>query len=559
MVEALVALDGSVPSAAAIAAWVWSRWHATGGYFDDEYSMNWSTLQDGTAWLASNRYSPVVATGCALDILALLRQPVPAAVNDSVRAFVLSCHDPLAGTFKGRPGAVEPTLQDAAWAIDALWRTGSLYSIDAGACAGYIASLVSPSIGLFQLHVPFMALPAPEYTSASATIPATRLAVEALDRLGRLGSIDVAALRGKIMACYDPARKHFVQDPYTSKSTVLATADALRSLAAIGLPASLTAAELAAIAEEYARKQLPGGGWAMEDGRSLAATAQCARAITELVKVAGTTGTIDIARVKSVFALSMASNPAAGMAAYCPYPSSHPGLPAACELVLLARARGLLDPEATAAALALARAAVSDGSGTYPREYPGNPVVACCTGGEWRTCGTGGIEQLARLVALKDAVAAPFTLADLNAIALALGGLQYKDTAIPGIRGLCIYRHDATPTLGMPTVAPRAASLEATHAAARVVDTLRGYGNGSWFVPSRFFDLGLLCARLALAYREAGQVAWFEREHPASFQQPAGLDSARLRDTRLVAEILAMTGSFSHAAIASTVNIAKVA
>jgi len=96
VVEALVTLDGSVPNAAAIAAWVWSRWHATGGYFDDEYSVNWSTLQDGAGWLASNRYSPMVATGCALDILSMLRQPVSSAVNDSIRTFILSCHD--AGT-----------------------------------------------------------------------------------------------------------------------------------------------------------------------------------------------------------------------------------------------------------------------------------------------------------------------------------------------------------------------------------------------------------------------------------------------------------------------------
>ncbi|MBN1771255.1 MAG: hypothetical protein JXB32_08350, partial [Deltaproteobacteria bacterium] len=559
VVEALVAMDGPVPAedAERLAGWVWSRWHAAGGYFDDEYSMNWSTLEDGGAWLASNRYSPVVATGCALDVLSMLRQPVPAAANDSARAFLLSCHDPVAGTFKGRPGAVEPTLLDAAWALRALWLMGRLHSVDASACAAHVVSMNPSASGLYQLHVPSLVVPAPEYSGA--TVPATRLAVEALSLLGRFSPDEAAAARDAVMACYDAADHRFRQDPYSPQRNVRGTADALRVLSLAGMPAAMTPAELEAIASELSRKQLPGGGWALDDGEALACTSQAARAVTELLRVAGTTGTVDLAKVRGVFARSLACDPAEGLAAYCPYPADHPALPVAAGLVLLASRWGLLDGAAEAAALELVGAAGADGSGTYPRKYPDVPVLSYSPAGEFRTMGTGGIAVLAPLVALKDAVAVPFSLADLNALDLALDGIQYRGTSMLGLEGLCLTRHDVSPIHGLPCVPQRIASLEATHAAARLVDTLRGYGNGSWFVPSRFLDLGLLCQRLASGYRESGPVAWFEREYPASYQQPAGLDNARLRDTRLAVEVISMTGTFSHGAIAATVNPAKLA
>ncbi len=556
VVETLMALDGSVLGAAAIASWVWSCWHAADGYFDDEYAMNWSVLQDGTGRLASNRYSPVVATACALDILSMLDQTVPAVVNESIRTFILSCHESLMGKFKGRPGTVEPTLQDAVWAIRALWLMGRINNVDATTCAAYIVSLRGTD-GLYRFHDPALTLPASEYMGG--TIPATRLAIEALQQLGQLGAIDLPTAQADIMALYDSASKHFHQDPYSPSRTALATADALRLLAIVGFPAGFVAAEVPAIVEEYSRKQLPGGGWAADDGSPLAVTSQVARVVTELVKVAGTTGTADLAKIRSAFASSLASDPGTGMAAYCPYPANRPVFPVTAALTLLAKNGGMVDAAAEAAARQLVSAIAADGSGTYPRKYPGAGSLAYVPAGEFRTYGMGGIVALAGRVALKDAMSVPFTQAELNEIALVLCQIQYTSSSIPGIQGLCLTRHDALPTIGLPGVTPRVASLENTLAAVRIIDTLRDYGNGTWFTPGRFLDMGLLYGRLASAYRESGTVAWFEREYPASFQQPSGLDNARLRDTRLAIEIIAASRGFSHATITATVNLGKVA
>ncbi len=556
VVEALITLDGSVPNAPAIASWVWSRWHSAGGYFDDEYSMNWSVLQDGTGWIAANRYSPVVATACALDILSMLDQPVAAVVNESIRAFILSCHESLTGKFKGKQGTVEPTLQDAVWAIRALWLMGRLNNIDTGTCAAYIVSLRGTD-GLYQFHDPAVTVPASEYLGG--TIPVTRLAIEALQQLGRLGTIDLPTAQANVMVLYDVTGKHFHQDPYSPSRTALATADALRLFTIVGFPAGFVAGQIPAIVEEYSRKQLPGGGWGAEDGSPLAVTEQIARVVTELVKVAGTTGTIDLAKIRSAFASSLTSNPGTGMAAYCPYPANHPVFPATVALTLLAQGGGMVNTAAEAPARRLVSASSADGSGTYPRKYPGAGSLAYMPAGEFLTFGTGGIVTLAARVALKDAMSVPFTQADLNEIALLLSQIQYKSSSIPGIQGLCLTRHDISPIIGLPGVNPRVASLENTLAAARIINTLRGYGNGTWFVPGRFLDLGLLYGRLASAYRESGTVAWFEREYPANFQQPSGLDNAKLRDTRLAIEIIFASHGFSHATITATVNLAKVA
>ncbi len=556
VVEALLALDGVVPSAAAIAAWTWSCWRQTTGYFDDEYSVNWSTLLDGSGWIATNRYSPVVATACALDILGMLKQPVPSAVNDSIRMFLMACHDPLTGSFKGKvTPSVEPTLQDAVWAIHALGRMGRQNYVDASTCAAYIVSLRGTD-GLYKLHDPAIIVPASEYLGG--TIPVTRLAIEALLQLGQLGAIDLNTTRSDVMNLYNATDKHFAQDPYSPSRTSLATVDALHILATVGFPTGFVAEQIPAIVEEYSRKQLPGGGWAAEDGSPLAVTSLVSRVVTELLKVTGTTGAIDLAKIRSILASSLTSNPGSGMAAYCPYPANRPVLPATVALSLLAASGGMVDAAAEAAARQLVSASSADGSGTYPRKYPGAGSLAYIPGDEFRTFGTGGIVTLAGRVALKDAMSVPFMLADLNEIALLLSQIQYK-SSIPGIQGLCLARHDVSATIGLPGVNPRVASLENTLAAVRIIDTLRDYGNGTWFVPARFLDLGLLYGRLASAYRESGTVAWFEREYPASFQQPSGLDNARLRDTRLAIEIINATRGFGDSTVRSAINIAKIA
>nr|MDO8113567.1 hypothetical protein [Candidatus Sigynarchaeota archaeon] len=553
VIDAYLLLDGSVPGASNISAWIWSRWDAVAGTFTDEYSVNWTALVDKDACLAGNRYSPLVSTAIALDALRLLRQPVLQAVNDSIRTYILSCYDSAAGTIKGVPGTCEPTLLDVYWGVKALSLMGELHHVDAAKIATFISSLLDTN-GLFKGHAPVLVMPAPEYMSS--TISLTRLAVEILSIIGQVGSIDTTALRNAIMTFYSTTGHYFTHNGGTASKTTLATGDALAIFSVIGYPTGFEATEVPQIIDRYSRVQISTGGWAVEDGDAVTPTGHCAQVIAMLSRFVGRDhlGTININNLKGLFLASALSSP--GLMAYAPYPSYQPSLDACREAVDIAIAGHLLDATAEAAARAMVDA-TNTGS-PYPLARHDQHTMSYGDGSAFRTLTLSSVVYLEHRVALKDALAMPFTMVDLNDILTQLQGMQLKE-AVAGIQGLCL----ATPTYKawlatMGGLVPRAASLESTLATVKAIRTLSTYGSGSMFVIDILLDLPLLYARLAPAYRESSVIAWWEREYPASFQLPAGFDNAKLRDTRLALEILNTTGGFTHPTISAVVSIPKL-
>ena len=558
IIEGQLALDGSVLHAESIARWIWSRHDPLTGTFTDEYAMNWTLQASGSLWIASNRYSPLVATACAFDALRLLRQPLTAAFNASIATYILSCYDTSVDAFTGSPATTEPTLQDTYWAIKTLASLGQLAQVNAGSCAAYINSLIDAT-GLYQLHNPILMIPAPEYLTG--TICTSRLAIESLATLGRLGTINAATFRGTIMGLYDMTNKWFMNNFCDANRTALATAEALDILDTIGFPAGFTTIELPQVIEMYARTQLFTGGWAMDNGNLLTPASQCARIVTDLVHVAGrgNLGTIDLVLLRGVFAASLAGSDAAGMAGYGPFPDYNPSLDACRAIIDITRAGGMLDPAGINAAKVFVAAA--DTGSAYPEIYPGGGTPPFIIPDAYRTLSLSGAWCLAQGVQLKIALGMPFSAMDLYLLLEELKQLQITtSTPWPGLQGLCISSPSLKQLLStMGGLKERAASLESTLAVVQAIIALKTYGNGSIFIASKLLNLGMLYSRLASAYRELGTVAWFERESPATFQSPAGVDNQRLRDARLVLEIINTTRGFGYPAITTTISLPKLA
>ena len=558
IVEGQLALDGSVPHAESIARWIWSRHDLVTGAFTDEYAMNWTLQQSGSLWIASNRYSPLVATACAFDALRLLRQPLTAAFNASIATYILSCYDTSTDAFTGSPTTTEPTLQDTYWAIKTLASLGQLAQVNAGSCAAYINSLIDAT-GLYQLHNPILMIPAPEYLTG--TICSSRLAIETLMALGRLGTINTATFRDTIMGLYDTTNKWFMNNFCDANRTALATAEALDILDIIGFSAGFTTIELPQVIEMYARTQLFTGGWAMDNGCLLTPSSQCARIVTDLVHVAGrgNLGTIDLTLLCGVFAASLAGSDAAGMAGYEPFPDYNPSFDACRAIIDITQAGGMLDPAGINAAKVFVAAA--DTGTAYPDIYPGSGTPPYIVPEAYRTFSLSGAWCLALGVQLKIALGMPFSAMDLFLLLDEFKQLQITtSTPWPGLQGLCISSPSMKQWLTtMGGLKERAASLESTLAVVQAITALKTYGNGSTFIVSKLLNLGILYSRLASAYRESGTIAWFERESPATFQSPAGVDNQRLRDARLVLEIINSTRGFDYPAIKTTISLPKLA
>nr|MDO8110935.1 hypothetical protein [Candidatus Sigynarchaeota archaeon] len=514
---------------------------------------NWTTLVDKDVCLTTNRYSPLVATAISLDAFRLLRQPVPQAVNESIRSYILSCYDSTVGTFKGVPGSCAPTLLDVYWGIKALSLMNELHHVDATKTAQYIASMLDTN-GLFKGSAPVLLSPAPEYISS--TIPLTRLAVEALSIIGKIGTINTTALGMAIIRFYNSSGHYFTHNGGTIAKTTLATADALAIFSIIGNPPYFGVGEVPLIIERYSRLQVGTGGWAVEDGDAVTPAGHYAQVISTLVRLVGRDhlGTININNLKALFQASALSSP--GLMAYAPYPSYQPPLDACRNAVDVARIGHSLDPAAEAAATAMVNA--TDTGSPYPLSRHNQHTMSYSDAGGFRTLTLSGVVFLEHCIALKDALAMPYTMVALNDILAQLRGIQLKDS-ISGIQGLCL----ATPMCKSwlsttPGLFPRAASLESTLAMVKTIRTLSTYGNGTMFTIETLLDLPLLYTQLAASYRESSELSWFEREDPASFQSPAGFDNAKLRDTRLALEILNTTYGFTHTMISAIISIPKL-
>ncbi|HME51816.1 MAG TPA: hypothetical protein VKM55_06335 [Candidatus Lokiarchaeia archaeon] len=558
IVESLLALDGTVPNAASIANWLWSRYDQLSGSFTDEYCMNWSLQVSGSTWIASNRYSPLVATACAFDTLRLLRQPLDSAINTSVATYILSCYDAAVDAFTGSPSTTEPTLQDTYWAVKTLSTLGQLAQVNAGSCAAYINSLPDAT-GLYQLHNPVLILPAPEYLGG--TICASRLAMETLSVLGRLGTINVATFRSTIMNFYDTTNHRFINDYSDANKTSLATAEALDILSLIGFPAGFTTTELPQVIEQYARAQLFTGGWPLDSTQLITPASHCARILTDLLAIVGRNGlgTMNLTSLRGVFAASLVGSEVTGIAGYAPFPEYNPSLDACRAVIDIASAGGVLDPAAINAAKV--EVAGTTSAQPFPYQYPEGGTPAFLDANAYRTFTTSGAYYLEQGVALKILLGMPFSSVDLNQLLTEFKQLQLtSNTPCPGLQGLCIAASSLKPWIAvMGGLKERIASFETTLAAVKAINALRTYGNGSAFLVEKLLNLGMLYSRITSAYREGATIAWFERESPADFQAPAGADDAKLRDARTILEIINATRGFSAPAIVATLSLSKLA
>nr|MDO8114936.1 hypothetical protein [Candidatus Sigynarchaeota archaeon] len=334
------------------------------------------------------------------------------------------------------------------------------------------------------------------------------------------------------------------------------TADALAIFSIIGYPAGFESTEVPQIIDRFSRVQIGTGGWAVEDDDGVTPAGHCAQIIAALARFAGRNrlGTINIDNLKRLFQAS--ALPGSGLMAYAPYPSYQPPLDACRDAIDMARIGHLLDPAVEAAARAMI-GATGEGN-SYPLTRHNLHTISYCDAAEFRSQALSGVACLEHRVALKDSLAMSFTMTELSEILAQLQGMQVREE-LAGIQGLCFampwYRTMITTSSGL---LPRAASLESTLAAVRAIRTLSTYGNGTIFVMGDILDLSILYARLATDYRESAAISWFEREYPVSFQSPAGFDNAKLRDTRLVLEILNTTSGFTHAAISAAISVHKL-
>ncbi|MFX0098277.1 MAG: hypothetical protein ACFFCS_01775 [Candidatus Hodarchaeota archaeon] len=550
VVQVCIAMSSPVPNATGIVNWIWSCWQD--GYFIDEYSLDYELVLDETLYFEYSTYSPVVATSHALSVLQALGSNLNDTIINDVQDHVLSCYDVASGGFKGSPTASFPTMQNTHHAINCLSIIGRLGTINSSQVASFISGL-QVSNGLFNNS--YASLRCTNDLVNYHTMRLTRMAVETLQEIGMLGVLDTNDLRSKLVTnFYDPAGNYFKLNEVPNKPKTVPTTDALAILDIIGFPAGFESTDVPLIIDYFSREQQAQGGWLLHDDRTTIESQVTGTIISTLANVAGLPlQGIDLDAVQSYFIDCMVSTTGGNLAAFMPLPASQPSIEHVASIIDFA-ARTL--PPASIN-LSSYLASVSDIN--YPESYPCMSSLETQDTGKWRTLSYSGMATLLQETIIKTSLELPYSGADLSNVMILINESQVT-TEVAGAEGLVVANRDDLFVMDLfKGLKFRSPSFESTCAALKTCDLLSGFSGGDMFIIEDVFNVTLLHQRIASAYRESISTGWFTREHPTSYQIiDDQVDNLKLSTTRLVLDILHLTGGLSDPVMLSTVSPSKL-
>lgn len=527
--------DESLLQTGEIVAWVLSCWNEAGGYFLDEYAVHHDAIIDHPYHLSSSAYSPVVATAAALRLLHEATGSIPAGVQDGAAQFLAACFDPPSGGFTGAPPVDLVTLENTCWAVKALDLLGELQWYNATAIARYIVSLQHPS-GLFaNVNGTYLA----SRPSMNYSIHLSRLAVDALVSLDKLGELDVPRLKNGLVACYHSQLNLFkTSDLPGAELDPLASVDALHVFSLLGyhvsFPTRLASGVFHAV---VAIQDVHAGGWFFHVASSMQDPWVSCNVLSTLLELGpGDVEAPDVSRALHFLDSCKIADGGAGLVAYSPVSRLHPSLEAISNLVRALEIAGrldLLDQDAILDYLDL----VSQGApvlGCFPDPlYPSIKMQGAVT-----TWGDRGIQQGSNAVFTRTGLGGAFSPAELSGFHHEIQDSQLNES-VQGLSGLHLVQASLQDDVAVvPYLQYRAASLDNTRAVLDIIKSFTTIGAGELFNCSALVDLAVLESRLEECLRMGASTAWFAPGGLIGLQATRGFDESKLHTTRLALDII---------------------
>ncbi|MHA1848800.1 MAG: hypothetical protein ACTSXU_14250, partial [Promethearchaeota archaeon] len=388
----------------------------------------------------------------------------------------------------------------------------------------------------------------------------TRFAVEALNTIERLDTLNITGLRNTLLNLYSPEDGNFKlrENLYPTPTS---TADALAIFNIIGFPEGFKTEEFYKIVNYFAKTQEIFGGWYYKDN-----IFEYSHYSSEIVKV--------LHEVDPLSPYSMNLNAFLDfiddckitrelprMIGYTPLPGFIPSISIIDDYLTLLEHFKMEEQLSNVDLSAFKGFSTNDYSRIFWSSYPGISVDTpeLTSLAEWRGKDNMDTMSLYNHVHVKLIKNLPFSPAELNYIANYLENIQYN-TSVPTLSGLLATRQDwMDDSLFIPGKNQIRSSLESTLAGLETCNLLESFSNGSTFILDKIFDLESLENRLFSWYRESPSEGWFAREFPLDYQDVKGsLDSSRLEDTRLVLEILNLTGKLEDPLLLSSSIFKKI-